>query len=81
MRNLESLAPDRMQPIVGNYFHNPAQHPTVLDFLNARSDRQVEAAAPIRAALAAYDVQAIGLAWIPYNCTGNPISMICEGVI
>jgi uncharacterized membrane protein YqiK len=31
----------------------------VLDFLNARSDRQVEAATHIRAALAAYDVQAI----------------------
>jgi len=34
----------------------PASHRA--DFLNARSDRQVEAAAHIRAALAAYDVQA-----------------------
>ena len=31
----------------------------VVDFLNARSDRQIEAAAHIRTALSAYDVQAI----------------------
>jgi uncharacterized membrane protein YqiK len=48
-----------LQPIVGNYFRNSAQHHTVLDFLNARSARQAEAATHIRAALGAYDVQAI----------------------
>jgi uncharacterized membrane protein YqiK len=57
--SMQNLVDHALQPIVGNYFRNSAQHHTVLDFLNARSDRQVEAAAHIRIALAAYDVQAI----------------------
>ena len=56
---MQNLVDHALQPIVGNYFRNSAQHHTVLDFLNARSDRQVEAAEHIRAALGAYDVQAI----------------------
>ncbi|MBW8781102.1 MAG: flotillin family protein [Verrucomicrobia bacterium] len=57
--SMQNLVDHALQPIVGNYFRNSAQHHTVLDFLNARSDRQVEASAHIRQALAAYDVQAI----------------------
>src|SRR4029077_18473263 len=38
---------------------NSAQDYTVLDFLSARSQRQVEAAEHIRKAIGAYDVQAI----------------------
>ncbi len=57
--SMQNLVDHALQPIVGNYFRNSAQHHTVLDFLNARSDRQVEAAAHIRTALSAYDVQAI----------------------
>ncbi len=57
--SMQNLVDHALQPIVGNYFRNSAQHHTVLDFLNARSARQVEAAAHIRTALAAYDVQAI----------------------
>jgi uncharacterized membrane protein YqiK len=57
--SMQNLVDHALQPIVGNYFRNSAQRHTVLDFLNARSDRQVEAAAHIRTALAAYDVQAI----------------------
>jgi uncharacterized membrane protein YqiK len=57
--SMQNLVDHALQPIVGNYFRNSAQHHTVLDFLNARSDRQVEASEHIRAALAAYDVQAI----------------------
>ena len=57
--SMQNLVDHALQPIVGNYFRNSAQHHTVLDFLNARSERQVEAAGHIRAALAAYDVQAI----------------------
>ena len=57
--SMQNLVDHALQPIVGNYFRNSAQHHTVLDFLNARSDRQVEASAHIRTALAAYDVQAI----------------------
>ncbi len=57
--SMQNLVDHALQPIVGNYFRNSAQHHTVLDFLNARSERQVEAAGHIRVALAAYDVQAI----------------------
>jgi uncharacterized membrane protein YqiK len=57
--SMQNLVDHVLQPIVGNYFRNSAQDYTVLDFLSARSQRQVEAAGHIRAALAAYDVQAI----------------------
>ncbi len=57
--SMQNLVDHALQPIVGNYFRNSAQHHTVLDFLNARSARQTEASAHIRTALAAYDVQAI----------------------
>jgi uncharacterized membrane protein YqiK len=57
--SMQNLVDHVLQPIVGNYFRNSAQNYTVLDFLSARSERQVEAAQHIRAALAAYDVQAI----------------------
>lgn len=57
--SMQNLVDHALQPIVGNYFRNSAQHHTVLDFLNARSARQAEAATHIRAALGAYDVQAI----------------------
>jgi uncharacterized membrane protein YqiK len=57
--SMQNLVDHVLQPIVGNYFRNSAQDYTVLDFLGARSQRQVEAAGHIRAALAAYDVQAI----------------------
>lgn len=57
--SMQNLVDHVLQPIVGNYFRNSAQDYTVLDFLGARSQRQSEAAAHIRAALGAYDVQAI----------------------
>ena len=57
--SMQNLVDHVLQPIVGNYFRNSAQDYTVLDFLSARSHRQEEAAQHIRAALAAYDVQAI----------------------
>src|SRR4051794_34354784 len=57
--SMQNLVDHVLQPIVGNYFRNSAQDYTVLDFLSARSQRQVEAAEHIRAALQAYDVQAI----------------------
>jgi uncharacterized membrane protein YqiK len=57
--SMQNLVDHVLQPIVGNYFRNSAQDYTVLDFLSARSHRQVEAASHIRGALAAYDVQAI----------------------
>jgi uncharacterized membrane protein YqiK len=57
--SMQNLVDHVLQPIVGNYFRNSAQDYTVLDFLSARSHRQIEAAEHIRTALAAYDVQAI----------------------
>ncbi len=57
--SMQNLVDHVLQPIVGNYFRNSAQDYTVLDFLSARSHRQVEAAGHIREALGAYDVQAI----------------------
>ncbi|HEV2393354.1 MAG TPA: SPFH domain-containing protein, partial [Verrucomicrobiae bacterium] len=56
---MQNLVDHVLQPIVGNYFRNSAQDYTVLDFLSARSQRQMEAAEHIREAVAAYDVQAI----------------------
>jgi uncharacterized membrane protein YqiK len=57
--SMQNLVDHVLQPIVGNYFRNSAQGYTVLDFLSARSQRQVEAAEHIRTAIGAYDVQAI----------------------
>jgi len=57
--SMQNLVDHVLQPIVGNYFRNSAQDYTVLDFLSARSQRQVDAAAHIRKAIGAYDVQAI----------------------
>jgi uncharacterized membrane protein YqiK len=57
--SMQNLVDHVLQPIVGNYFRNSAQDYTVLDFLSARSHRQSEAAEHIRAAIGAYDVQAI----------------------
>jgi uncharacterized membrane protein YqiK len=57
--SVQNLVDHVLQPIVGNYFRNSAQAYTVLDFLSARSERQVEATAHIRRAISAYDVQAL----------------------
>ena len=57
--SMQNLVDHGLQPIVGNYFRNSAQDYTVLDFLSARSQRQLEAAEHIREAIGAYDVQAI----------------------
>ena len=56
--SMQNLVDHVLQPTVGNYFRNSAQESTVLDFLSARSERQREAVRHIRAALAAYDVEA-----------------------
>src|SRR5258706_852874 len=57
--SMQNLVDHVLEPIVGNYFRNSAQAYTVLDFLSARSERQLEAAEHIREAVHAYDVQAI----------------------
>ncbi len=57
--SMQNLVDHVLEPTIGNYFRNSAQNCTVLDFLTARSERQVEAADYIKTALRAYDVQAI----------------------
>ncbi len=57
--SVQNLVDHVLQPIVGNYFRNAAQSYTVLDFLSARSDRQLEATQHIGKAIRAYDVEAI----------------------
>lgn len=57
--SMQNLVDHVLEPIVGNYFRNAAQNYTVLDFLSARAERQVEATEFIKRALRAYDVEAI----------------------
>ncbi len=57
--SMQNLVDHVLEPIVGNYFRNAAQEYTVLDFLEARSERQIEAKAHIEKALRNYDVEAI----------------------
>lgn len=57
--SVQNMVDHVLQPIVSNYFRNAAQAYTVLDFLNARSDRQTEATLHVGKAIRAYDVEAI----------------------
>jgi len=57
--SMQNLVDHVLQPTVGNYFRNSAQEVTVLEFLSARSTRQLEAKAAIGQAVEAYDVECI----------------------
>jgi uncharacterized membrane protein YqiK len=57
--SMQNVIDQVLRPIVGNYFRNSAQEYTILDFLIARSERQVEASDYVKSALRAYDVQAV----------------------
>ncbi|MFM7363455.1 MAG: SPFH domain-containing protein [Cuspidothrix sp.] len=57
--SMQNVIDQVLRPIVGNYFRNSAQEYTILDFLIARSERQVEASEYVKTALRAYDVQAV----------------------
>ena len=57
--SMQNLVDHVLQPTVANYFRNSAQQVTVLEFLSARSTRQLEAYEAIRAATTAYDVECI----------------------
>jgi uncharacterized membrane protein YqiK len=57
--SVQNMVDHVLQPIVSNYFRNAAQAYTVLDFLNARSERQKEATLHVGNAIRAYDVEAI----------------------
>lgn len=57
--SMQNLVDHVLEPIVGNYFRNSSQEYTVLDYLTNRAERQHDAAAFIRTALGAYNVQAV----------------------
>jgi uncharacterized membrane protein YqiK len=59
MGSVRNLVNQVLEPLVGNYFRNSAQHYTVLDFLSARSERQTEARKHISEAILEYDVQSV----------------------
>ena len=57
--SMQNLVDHVLQPTVANYFRNSAQQVSVLEFLSARSERQAEAFAAIKEAIAAYDIECI----------------------
>jgi uncharacterized membrane protein YqiK len=57
--SMQNLVDHVLQPTVANYFRNSAQEVTVLEFLSARSTRQLEAYTAIKGATSAYDVECI----------------------
>jgi uncharacterized membrane protein YqiK len=57
--SMQNLVDHVLQPTVANYFRNSAQQVTVLEFLSARSTRQLEAFEAIKGATSAYDVECI----------------------
>lgn len=57
--SMQNLVDHVLQPTVANYFRNSAQQVSVLEFLSARSERQREAFAAIKEAIAAYDIECI----------------------
>ena len=57
--SMQNLVDHVLQPTVANYFRNSAQEVSVLEFLSARSERQVQAFANIKSAVEFYDVECI----------------------
>lgn len=57
--SVRNLVNQVLEPIIGNYFRNSAQHYTVLDFLSNRAERQREARSHINEAVREYDVQSV----------------------
>lgn len=57
--SMQNLVDHVLQPTVANYFRNSAQQVSVLEFLSARTERQQEAFAAIKEAIAAYDIECI----------------------
>jgi SPFH domain / Band 7 family len=58
--SIQSLVTGVLEPMVGNYFRNSAQHYDALDFLEKRDEIQEAATQHIKAELNAYGVQAVG---------------------
>jgi uncharacterized membrane protein YqiK len=58
--SIQNLVTGVLEPMVGNYFRNSAQHYDALDFLEKRDEIQEAATEHIKAELNAYGVQAVG---------------------
>jgi uncharacterized membrane protein YqiK len=58
--SIQNLVTGVLEPMVGNYFRNSAQHYDALDFLKKRDEIQEAATEHIKAELNAYGVQAVG---------------------
>jgi uncharacterized membrane protein YqiK len=57
--NMANLVTQVLEPTIGNYFRNAAQTSDVIQFLQARAERQKQAKEHISKALSEYDVQAV----------------------
>lgn len=57
--SMKNLVDHVLEPTIGNYFRNSSQSHTALDFLWGRTERQKDATTHIKAAIEAYDVDAI----------------------
>lgn len=57
--SMANLVTQVLEPTIGNYFRNAAQNSDVIEFLNARQERQQAAREAIQHALEQYNVQAV----------------------
>lgn len=57
--NMLNLVTQVLEPVIGNYFRNSAQSNDVIDFLQERQKRQLEARTAIASALGTYNVEAV----------------------
>ena len=57
--SVENLVTQVLEPTIGNYFRNAAQHSDIIEFLRNRAERQEEARRAIEAALTEYNVGAV----------------------
>ncbi len=57
--SVANLVTQVLEPTIGNYFRNAAQHSDIISFLSERQKRQEEAKQQIAEALIAYDVVAV----------------------
>lgn len=57
--NVANLVTQVLEPTIGNYFRNAAQHSDAISFLRERAERQAEAKKAIESALSEYNVVAV----------------------
>ncbi|MDB5237463.1 MAG: domain / Band 7 family protein [Parcubacteria group bacterium] len=57
--SMTNLVTQVLQPVIGNYFRNSAQSSDVIEFIQARTERQEEARNKIREAIGSHGVEAV----------------------